>query len=360
MPLPRSARGPAVPALVAAALLVACGRSAPPPPPASPPAEVTVVTLSRNGHPDARTAGRTSPFLVAEVRPQVTGIVKRRLFTEGRLVKAGQALYQIDDAIPRPTETARAALARAEATLNAARPKAARSPNWRKIEPSARRTTRTRSPRCSQAEADVAAARADRRPRESSCWRTRASPSPISGPHRQVDGDAGRAGHGEPGRPRWPRCSSSTRSTSTSRSPAPSCSSCARRLAAGRLRAATDVPVTILLEDGSRYPHAGHARRSPTSPSIRRPAASRCASWCPIPDKLLLPGHVRARRARQRRARRTRCWCRSRAITRDPKGNTSAMVVGADDKVDERPVQGQPAPSAISGWSTRACAPATA
>ena len=42
--------------------------------------------------------GRTSAFLVAEVRPQVNGIVEKRLFTEGGLVKAGQPLYQLDDA----------------------------------------------------------------------------------------------------------------------------------------------------------------------------------------------------------------------------------------------------------------------
>jgi membrane fusion protein, multidrug efflux system len=58
--------------------------------------------------------GRTAPFRIAEVRPQVTGIVQRRLFTEGTEVKQGQQLYQID---PAPHE---AALLRAEADLLAA------------------------------------------------------------------------------------------------------------------------------------------------------------------------------------------------------------------------------------------------
>ncbi|MFA7328199.1 MAG: efflux transporter periplasmic adaptor subunit, partial [Candidatus Ratteibacteria bacterium] len=40
--------------------------------------------------------GRTSAFLVAEVRPQVNGIVQKRLFTEGGNVKQGDILYQID------------------------------------------------------------------------------------------------------------------------------------------------------------------------------------------------------------------------------------------------------------------------
>jgi membrane fusion protein (multidrug efflux system) len=42
--------------------------------------------------------GRTSPFAVSEIRPQVSGIIKQRLFVEGSLVKAGQPLYQIDPA----------------------------------------------------------------------------------------------------------------------------------------------------------------------------------------------------------------------------------------------------------------------
>ena len=64
--------------------------------------QVTVVTLrSQSVNLTRELPGRTAPFLVAEVRPQVSGIVKRRLFTEGAYVKAGQPLYEIDDAIYR-------------------------------------------------------------------------------------------------------------------------------------------------------------------------------------------------------------------------------------------------------------------
>lgn len=45
-----------------------------------------------------RTPGRTDAFRVAEVRPQVSGIILRRNFTEGSDVKAGESLYQIDPA----------------------------------------------------------------------------------------------------------------------------------------------------------------------------------------------------------------------------------------------------------------------
>src|SRR5690606_40804921 len=64
-----------------------------------PPPEVVVVTLKPQPVPLTRELpGRTVPFLVAEVRPQAPGIVKQRLFEEGSLVKAGQVLYQLDDA----------------------------------------------------------------------------------------------------------------------------------------------------------------------------------------------------------------------------------------------------------------------
>ena len=93
------------------------------------PGQVTVVTLK----PEAVTltrelAGRATGYQVAEVRPQVSGIVAKRLFTEGSVVKAGEPLYQLDDASYRAqANSARAQLARAEATANAARLAARRS-----------------------------------------------------------------------------------------------------------------------------------------------------------------------------------------------------------------------------------------
>lgn len=60
--------------------------------------------------------GRTNPFAVSEIRPQINGIVLKRLFTEGSTVKAGQALYQIDPSLYRATyDNAVATLADAKA-----------------------------------------------------------------------------------------------------------------------------------------------------------------------------------------------------------------------------------------------------
>jgi membrane fusion protein, multidrug efflux system len=72
-------------------------------------------------------AGRTSANLVAEVRPQVSGIIQKHLFKEGTDVKAGQALFQIDPALYQVAlDNARAALARSEAQLSATQLRASR------------------------------------------------------------------------------------------------------------------------------------------------------------------------------------------------------------------------------------------
>jgi membrane fusion protein (multidrug efflux system) len=107
--------------LVCSAALAACssGKTAVP---ANPPPEVGVVTL----HPQPVTIttdlpGRTVAYRVAEVRPQVSGVILKRLFIEGSEVKAGQQLYQIDPApFQANLESAQASLARARATLKSA------------------------------------------------------------------------------------------------------------------------------------------------------------------------------------------------------------------------------------------------
>ena len=79
-------------------LLSACGK--PPARPMGGAPQVTVVTLKTQPVSLTRELpGRTSAYQISEVRPQVNGIVKRRLFTEGAYVKAGQPLYEIDDAL---------------------------------------------------------------------------------------------------------------------------------------------------------------------------------------------------------------------------------------------------------------------
>ncbi|MFM0202297.1 efflux RND transporter periplasmic adaptor subunit [Paraburkholderia fungorum] len=104
-------------AATAAVLLAACGPKQSAPPPQTP--EVGVVTVQPTAVPViTELPGRTSAFLVAQVRARVDGIVLRREFTEGDQVKAGQRLYKIDPAPYIATlNNAKATLAKAQANL---------------------------------------------------------------------------------------------------------------------------------------------------------------------------------------------------------------------------------------------------
>src|SRR5258705_11542045 len=100
--------------LLCSAALAACSSGKTAAPPSAPP-EVGVVTL--HAQPVTITTdlpGRTVAYRIAEVRPQVSGVILKRLFTEGSEVKAGQQLYQIDPApFEAKLENARASLAHA-------------------------------------------------------------------------------------------------------------------------------------------------------------------------------------------------------------------------------------------------------
>ena len=118
-----------LPFLLASLLLVGCrGGDKQAGPPAGGPAEVEVVTLAAQSVAlSIEQPGRTAAYRIAEVRPQVSGIILKRHFEEGSEVKAGQLLYKIDPAVYQAAyDSARAALARAEASENSARLKAER------------------------------------------------------------------------------------------------------------------------------------------------------------------------------------------------------------------------------------------
>jgi len=105
--------------------------------------------------------GRTSPFRVAEVRARVNGIVQKRLFVEGSDVKEGQKLFLIDPApYAAALDRAKAALARAEATLGNARVQAARNAELIKTNVVSQQDHDNAMAALKTAEADVAAAQA--------------------------------------------------------------------------------------------------------------------------------------------------------------------------------------------------------
>ncbi|HEY9210399.1 MAG TPA: efflux RND transporter periplasmic adaptor subunit, partial [Methylotenera sp.] len=123
---------------------------------------VTVVSVQTESVPTVNELpGRTAPYLISEVRPQVSGIVQRRAFNEGSEVKAGQLLYQIDPAVYQAAyDSAKANLARASASVGSEKLKAQRYAELVKIEAVSKQANDEADASLKQAEAEVASARA--------------------------------------------------------------------------------------------------------------------------------------------------------------------------------------------------------
>jgi len=151
-------------ALLAGLLVAGCDSSAPTAAsaPAMPAPEVDVFTV-KSGPVSLQTelTGRTSAHRVAEVRPQVTGIVLERLFEEGSDVKAGQVLYRIDPVIYQAeVASAEAELAKAQAAEHSARLKADRYTELSRRQAVSRQDQDDAHATWKQTQADVAAAKA--------------------------------------------------------------------------------------------------------------------------------------------------------------------------------------------------------
>jgi membrane fusion protein (multidrug efflux system) len=322
--------------LVVLSALTACGHQAAPPQ-GSAAVPVTVVTLAPQSVTLTRElAGRSAAYLVAEVRPQVNGIIARRLFTEGGLVEAGQPLYQLDDATYRADDdSAKANLARAEATLVTARLNAVRSAELVKIDAVSKQDDENAAAALRQAEADVKAARAAADRTNVVLGYARIT-SPISGRIGKsmvtqgalvTANQAAALATVQQLDPIYVDLTQSSAELLELR----------RALAAGTLKGARDLPVAILLEDGTRYEHDGKLAFSdvtvdPTTGSFGLRVV------VPNPDHILLPGmYVRA--VIGDGERENALLVPQQGVARDPKGNTAAMVVGPDGKVEVRTVR---------------------
>ena len=326
-------------AVTLAGLLAACSgnkEGAPPPGAGMPPPEVSVVTLAPQTVTLSRELpGRTVPYLVAEVRPQATGIVKERLFVEGALVKAGQPLYQLDDAVYRAeAASARATLARAEATLNTATLNARRSAELLKIEAVSKQDDENAQAARQLAEADVAAARAAVDRAVINLGYAKIT-SPISGrigkssvtPGALLTANQDNAiATVQQLDPMYVDVTQSSSELLDLR----------KQLASGRMKPA-NVPVDIVLEDGSRHAHKGKLAFSETTVD---PATGSYTLRIvvPNPDQVLLPG-IYIRAVVGSGTRENAILAPQRAVTRDPKGNAFAMVLDAEGKVQVRPLK---------------------
>ena len=148
-------------ALVAGLSLTGCSKPKSAPPPSGPPEVGIIVVKPEKVTLTTELSGRTVPQLIAEVRPQVSGIILKRLFTEGSDVKAGQTLYQIDSAaFEAAYASARAAQTRVEASLVSLRLTEERYRDLVKIKAVSQQDYDNASAGLNQAEAELAAAKA--------------------------------------------------------------------------------------------------------------------------------------------------------------------------------------------------------
>ena len=301
-----------------------------------PPTAVTVVTLKAEPVTLTRELpGRVNASLVAEVRPQVSGVVQKRLFTEGGLVKAGEPLYRIEDSSFRAdVASAEATLARAEATREAARLKAKRSAELAKIDAVSTQDNENAVAALRQAEADVGVAKA-------ALERAKV----VLGYAHITSPIAGRIGRSSVTQGALvTQNQDAALATVQQLDPiyidltqsASELLQLRQQIAAGTMKTAAALPVTLRLDDGSEYKHRGKLAFSEVSVDPGT-GSYNIRVVMPNPEYLLLPG-IYVRAVVGEGTRPHTILAPQQGIARDPKGGASAMVVGKGDKVEVRQV----------------------
>lgn len=321
------------------ALLSACGDPphGPPPGPSGPPQVGVLVVQPQRLALNTELPGRTVPYQIAEVRPQVTGLIQARNFQEGSLVKAGQPLYQIDAASYQASvDSARATLAKSEANLRSTRLKSERYNELVAIKAVSQQDQDDASAALQQGEADVAAAKAALESARINLAYTRVV-SPISGrigkssvtPGALVT--ANQAALLSTVQQLDPIYVDVTQSSS-------SILRLKHALAQGDLKSggANAAVVKLLLEDGSTYPLAGKLEFSDVTVDQSTGAITLRAVF-PNPNADLLPGmYVRA--VVEEGVNDQAVLVPQPAVSRDATGKPMAFVVGADGKLESRPL----------------------
>ncbi len=315
--------------------LAACDRQAAPPP-APPPPEVATLTVSTQ--PLLLTTelpGRTSPYLIAEVRPQINGLVQKRLFTEGADVQAGDELYQIDPAQAQAAlDNAKAGLARSKANLPALRSRADRVQDALADKAVSQQDFDDADAALKQGEADVRFWEAMLQTATLNLGYTRIA-SPISGrigKSTVTDGAIVTAYQPSP--------LATIQQLDPIYVDVPQSTAELLRLRNGRDNLKRDgadmARVSLLLGDGTPYPQEGTLQFQDVSvdPST---GSVILRMVFPNPDKTLLPGMF-VRAVVKEGVREQAILIPQQAVSRDPKGNPLALVVGAENKVESRPL----------------------
>src|SRR3954471_7402915 len=302
-------------------------------PPSRPPPEVGIVTL----RPESVTlqtelAGRTVASLPSDVRPQISGIIKARRFEEGALVKAGQVLYEIDPAMYRATfAEATADLASAKATLEAARLKDERFAALAKIEGISKQEADDAHAAHELAKTGIAQRQAALEVARINLDYT-AIKAPISG---RIGKSAVTAGALVTAN--QPQALATIRALDPIYVDLTQSSEARLRLRTQLATAgvqAGSTRVKLKLGDGAVYDRDGTLEFAEVAVDEATGSVTLRATF-PNPDGVLLPGmYVRA--ALDQAVATTAILAPQQGISHDPKGNATALVVGAGDKVEPR------------------------
>lgn len=325
--------------LSASLLLSGCKEQQAAAPQASmPPTEVTVITVTTSDAlMESTLSGRTSAYHVAEVRPQVSGILKKRLFEEGSEVKEGQPLYQIDDATYKAQlESAKAQLAQARATLVQATADAKRSAELVKIKAVSQQSDDAAQAAKKTAEAAVLSAKAAVTTAQINLDYTNVR-SPITGRISRSEVTEGALMQAYTGLmttvhqldPIYVDVTQTSDDLMRIR----------REMAAGTLKTDADgnARVQLILSDGTTYEHEGKLTFTDAAVSESMGTVNLRAVF-PNPDRFLMPGmYVRAKLIEG--VRPNAVVIDQQCVMRDSLGNAYVYVVTPENKVEQRTVQ---------------------
>lgn len=333
-PAPRSATAHALPLLLAVSLaLSGCG-SADAEKAKPVPVVGVIVAKAQPVEVSTELSGRTEASEIAEVRPQVAGIVMARLFQEGTFVRAGQPLYQIDSRIYAASQAqAAASLASAQATVEANRLKAERFALLAEQGGVSRQDAADARAAYNQSRAQVGQARAALSAAQVNLGFTRVT-SPISGRIGISMVTKGALVTNAQATPMAKVQRLDPMYVNIQQSGADFIG-LRRAIESGKL-ARGDAPVTVILPDGTAYPVAG--RLNPADIDVNPETGTiTIRAVVPNPRGELLPGlFVRARVGQG--VVPNGILVPQIAVTRDPRGRASVLVANAKDMLEKRDV----------------------
>jgi membrane fusion protein (multidrug efflux system) len=293
-----------------------------------PPTGVDVVQLAPQSFELADTlAGRVTAYRVAEIRPQVTGIILKRFFNEGAKVKAGDKLYQIDSTLyEAELSSARAQLAVAEANAYSARLKAERYKELSRTSAISRQDVDDSQASWKQSEAQIKLAEAAVRSAEINLGYTKIT-APISGVISRSSITEGALVSAQ-----------QEGALTVIRQISPiyvDVQSPAVKVM-GMKSSASSLDVSLALQDGSTYSETGKIQFTDVGVD-QGTGTVNIRTLFDNKNGLLLPGmFVRANIAHDRVE--NAILVPQKAVSRNPDSTTTVMVVGADNVVQPRPV----------------------